>query len=185
MGYALAEELANRGAEVILISGPVSISLTHNKIKRIDVVSAHEMYEQVMKYFHTVDAAIMAAAVADFTPAQTFDAKQKSNTTGMSITLQPTVDIAQEIGKIKREEQIVVGFALETNDEEQNAIGKIKKKNFNFIVLNSLNDPGAGFQHDTNKITIISATGHKKKFELKSKKAVAKDIIDNLAVLIK
>ncbi|MDU1903275.1 MAG: bifunctional phosphopantothenoylcysteine decarboxylase/phosphopantothenate--cysteine ligase CoaBC [Dysgonomonas sp.] len=179
MGFALAEECAERGAEVILIAGPVSLKTQHSNIKRIDVESAEEMYEAATKEFPSVDAAILCAAVADYRPKTQADTKMK-RTEGENLTLElvPNKDIAASLGKSKKDNQMLIGFALETNNEEQNALRKIEKKNLDYIVLNSLNDAGAGFQHDTNKISIIDKKGNKTDFELKDKKAVAKDIIN-------
>ena len=179
MGYALAEELALRGAEVFLVSGPVNLATKHPAIRRIDVQTAEEMYRAATDIFPTTDAAIMAAAVADFTPAelQSQKIKEKQN---LCIQLAPTKDIAAELGKMKRPGQILAGFALETQNEAQNAREKLKKKNFDFIVLNSLNDAGAGFGHSTNKISLIDSDGQIRRFELKTKAEAAKDIIDKL-----
>ena len=182
MGFALAEECAARGADVTLIAGPVSLQTIHPGIKRIDVKSAHQMYEAAMAAFPDSDAAILCAAVADFTPAVTSDTKIKRKGE-MTITLKPTEDIAAALGAIKRPDQRMVGFALETNDEQSNAQGKLERKNLDFIVLNSLRDEGAGFGYDTNKVTLID---HKSSQELplQSKKNVAKAIIDKLAGLL-
>ncbi|MDU1891806.1 MAG: bifunctional phosphopantothenoylcysteine decarboxylase/phosphopantothenate--cysteine ligase CoaBC [Dysgonomonas sp.] len=178
MGFALAEECANRGAEVILVAGPVSLSINHPNIRRIDVESAEEMYNVAMKEFPEADAAILCAAVADFRPAEQYNEKVKRGEDILSISLVPNKDIAASLGKMKKANQTLIGFALETNDEEMNALKKIVKKNLDFIVLNSLNDSGAGFQHDTNKIAILNKNGERKDFPLKSKKEVAADIID-------
>jgi phosphopantothenoylcysteine decarboxylase/phosphopantothenate--cysteine ligase len=179
MGFAIAEECANRGAEVILVTGPTALNITHPNIKRIDVESANEMYSASISAFPQMDVAILSAAVADYRPTQQEDTKIKRNDNeDITIKLTPNPDIAAALGKIKKDNQIIVGFALETNDEENNAIKKIEKKNFNYIVLNSLNDAGAGFGLDTNKITIISNQGDKTTFSLKSKFEVAKDIIN-------
>ena len=179
MGFAIAEECAKRGAEVILVTGPTALSTTHPNIKRIDVESANEMYNASINAFPQMDVAILSAAVADYRPTQQEDIKIKRNDNeGITIKLTPNPDIAAALGKIKKDNQIIVGFALETNDEENNAIKKIEKKNFNYIVLNSLNDAGAGFGLDTNKITIISNQGDKTTFSLKSKLEVAKHIIN-------
>ena len=182
MGFALAEECAARGADVTLIAGPVSLNTVHPGIKRIDVKSAHQMYEAAMANFPDVDAAILCAAVADFTPAQTSDTKIKRKG-DMTITLKPTEDIAAALGAIKRPDQRMVGFALETNDEQSNAQSKLERKNLDFIVLNSLNDQGAGFGYDTNKVTLIDRNGSQE-LPLQSKKNVAKAIIDKLAGLL-
>lgn len=182
MGFALAEECAARGAEVTLIAGPVSLVTEHPNIKRIDVKSAHQMYEAAMENFPGSDAAILCAAVADFTPAQVSDTKIKRKG-DMTITLKPTEDIAAALGAIKRPDQRMVGFALETDHEADNAQGKLERKNLDFIVLNSLNDKGAGFGYDTNKVTLIDRKGSQE-LPLQSKKNVAKAIIDKLAGLL-
>ena len=180
MGFALAEECATRGAEVLLIAGPTSLTTTHPNIKRVDVESALEMYNASISAFPDKDIAILSAAVADYRPTDVQDKKMKRrDNEDITIRLTPNPDIAATLGKMKSKKQQIIGFALETNNEESNAIKKIEKKNFNYIVLNSLNDSGAGFGHDTNKITIISKEGDKRSFNLKSKKEVAKDIIDN------
>lgn len=178
MGFAIAEECAMRGAEVILIAGPVSLKTVHPNIKRMDVESADQMYESTVSVFDKVDAAILCAAVADYRPEHTSDKKIKRETTGdMSISLVANKDIAASLGKLKSYQRLI-GFALETNDEENNAQKKIISKNLDYIVLNSLNDAGAGFQHDTNKIAIINKEGQKTNYTLKSKKEVASDIVD-------
>jgi phosphopantothenoylcysteine decarboxylase/phosphopantothenate--cysteine ligase len=180
MGFAIAEELANQGAEIVLISGPTSQTTDHPQINRVDVVSAQEMYEASMKFFPECDGGIMTAAVADFTPLSPENKKVKRGKENYSIELTPTKDIAASLGQVKSNEQFLVGFALETNNEEFNANLKLKKKNLDFIVLNSLNDAGAGFQHDTNKITIIGKNVDIRKFELKPKVEVARDIVNEL-----
>jgi phosphopantothenoylcysteine decarboxylase/phosphopantothenate--cysteine ligase len=182
MGFALAEECASRGAEVEFICGPVSseMKLTNPLIHRIDVESANQMYEAATTLYPSADAGILCAAVADFTPETTSDKKIKREGDDMVIRLKPTQDIAASLGKMKKEGQILAGFALETNDEKANAHLKLEKKNLDFIVLNSLNDKGAGFRCDTNKITIISADGETE-FPLKPKSEVAKDIVDKLS----
>ncbi len=184
MGFALAEEAAKRGAEVILIAGPVQLKTSNPNITRIDVKSAQEMYEATMNYFPQMDGAILSAAVADFTPVTKYNLKIKEKQS-LTIELKPNPDIAQEIGKIKTSKQTVAGFALETNDEFEHAQGKLEKKNFDFIVLNSLADKGAGFGYDTNKVTIIKRDGNVLKFNLKSKKEVAADIIDIFSEITK
>jgi len=183
MGYAIAEELAKRGFKVELISGPVKLSISHKNINVTKVESAADMYKACCDIFPKCDAGIMCAAVADFTPADRSDEKIKRKGE-MTITLKPTQDIAAEMGRIKKENQTLVGFALETNDEILNAEGKLERKNLDFIVLNSLNDKGAGFMHDTNKITILEKGGISTEYELKSKKEVAKDIVDKLLKVI-
>ena len=183
MGYALAECCAERGAEVTLISGSVSITEKHPNIRKISVESAEEMYQAAISEFGSNDAAILCAAVADFTPETIADQKIKREKDDLIIKLKPTHDIAAALGKLKRDNQIMVGFALETNDEIEHAKGKLERKNLDFIVLNSLNDKGAGFRHDTNKITIIDKENIIE-FPLKSKKEVATDIINHLADIL-
>ena len=178
MGFALAEECANRGAEVTLIAGPVSQTCT-NRIHRIDVESCEQMYKATTEAFKKADVAILCAAVADFRPETIADKKIKRGKDNLSIQLIPTHDIAAELGRIKKEGQRIIAFALETNDEEQNAQLKLKKKNADFIVMNSLRNEGTCFQSDQNKITLISEHS-KKEFEQKPKTAVACDIIDEL-----
>ncbi len=184
MGYALAEECKNRGADVTLVSGPVSISKPDG-VKVIDVKSASEMLDVCLQNFPDTDIAIMNAAVADYAPAYSADKKIKRTKDDMFIELKPTKDIAAELGKIKKKHQTLIGFALETDNEEKNASGKLKKKNLDFIVLNSLQDKGAGFGYDTNKISILYQDNNIKKFELKSKHEVAKDIIDEIELIRK
>jgi phosphopantothenoylcysteine decarboxylase/phosphopantothenate--cysteine ligase len=180
MGYALAEECAARGAEVTLISGPTTLSVTHPRIRLINVESADEMYETAVNIFPNMDAAILSAAVADYRPDQKADEKiKRTNDENIAITLIPNPDIAAALGKMKKPGQLLIGFALETTNEEENAQKKLEKKNMDYIVLNSLKDKGAGFGYDTNKITLLSRNGEKKTFELKPKKEVAKDIIQH------
>ena len=179
MGYALAEECAARGADVTLVSGPVNLSVNHPNINRIDVESAEQMYNACMSHYPTSDAGILCAAVADFTPECVADKKIKREKDDLTLNLKPTHDIAAALGKIKTDSQRLVGFALETNDETAHAQDKLKRKNFDFIVLNSLNDKGAGFRCDTNKITIIDSS-KAEEYPLKTKKEVAADIIDKL-----
>lgn len=178
MGFALAEQLAQRGAEVILVSGPVSLTINHPNITRVDVESASEMYDEAVKHFSSCDGAIMSAAVADFTPLDKADKKIKRGKENYKIELTPNKDIAAKLGSIKNEKQLLVGFALETDNEHANAVGKLNKKNLDFIVLNSLKDEGAGFGVDTNKIKIIDKNSNEKSYGLTSKKQVACDIID-------
>lgn len=184
MGYALAEECAECGAEVELVSGPVSINLNRANIHITKVESAAQMYAAAVNAFPKTDIAILCAAVADFTPRETKEVKIKREKGDMAIQLVPTKDIAAELGRMKKESQFMVGFALETNDETNNAINKLKAKKLDFIVLNSLNDKGAGFSVDTNKITIISDTS-KYEYPLKPKREVAKDIIDKICEIYK
>ena len=182
MGFALAEECAARGADVTLIAGPVNLKTVNPGINRIDVTSAQQMYEAAMEHFPGSDAAILCAAVADFTPAQTSDTKIKRKGE-ITLTLKPNPDIAASLGAIKRPDQRMVGFALETNDEFSNAQDKLERKNLDFIVLNSLRDEGAGFGYDTNKVTLIDRKGSDE-LPLQSKKDVAKAIITKLAGLL-
>ncbi len=180
MGYAIAEELAERGAEVTLVSGPTNLKVCHQNIKRIDVVSAEQMYLASQEKFGSMDAAIMSAAVADYTPAVKADEKVKRTADNMSVELRATKDIAAELGKLKSDKQVLVGFALETQDVIANGELKLKKKNLDFIVLNSLKDKGAGFNTDTNKVTFIDKENKTTEFALKSKVEVAGDIVDKL-----
>lgn len=182
MGFALAEECAARGADVTLIAGPVNLKTVNPGINRIDVTSAQQMYEAAMKHFPGSDAAILCAAVADFTPVQTSDTKIKRKGE-ITLTLKPNPDIAASLGAIKRPDQRMVGFALETNDEFSNAQDKLERKNLDFIVLNSLRDDGAGFGYDTNKVTLIDRNGSDE-LPLQSKKDVAKAIVSKLAGLL-
>ena len=180
MGFALAEECARRGAEVTLIAGPVSLQGPAFNVQRINVESCQEMYDVAVKSFPQMDAAILCAAVADFRPAEVANQKIKRVGQTMDIHLVPNPDIAAELGKMKREGQTLVGFALETNDEEANAQRKLEKKNLDFIVLNSLQNKGTCFRSDENQISIISRTGQRD-YERKSKQEVAADIIDELS----
>ncbi len=180
MGFALAEDCASKGAEVCLIAGPVQIKSSHKNVERIDVTSAMDMYEAVMQRFYGMDGAILCAAVADFTPIQTAQSKLKREKDNLILELKPTQDIAAAVGAMKMDHQFLVGFALETTNEEANALSKMERKNFDFIVLNSLQDAQAGFGFETNKISILHRSGTKKRFELKNKKEVAADIIDEI-----
>lgn len=184
MGFALAQCCAEQGALVTLISGPVQLNINHPNIKRINVESAEEMFQAASKSFPNTDISILCAAVADFTPKTKADYKIKKKDSEFNIELTQTKDIAAELGKLKTSKQVLVGFALETNNEEQNAQEKLIKKNLDFIILNSLQDEKAGFQHDTNKITIISKDGSKTAFELKDKILVAKDIVNHIEKII-
>lgn len=184
MGFALAEELANRGAEVTLIAGPVALKTKHPSICRIDVESAAQMYEQVMAVAAKNDIIISCAAVADFTPMQRAEVKLKRGKKELMLELQPTTDIAAALGSQKREGQLLVGFALETNDEENHAIQKLHKKNLDLIVLNRLKDENACFGYDTNKVTMIDRDENQYYYDLKSKLAVAKDIVDRIQQLL-
>lgn len=182
MGYALAEVCAGRGAEVTLVSGPVNLQAVHPNIRRVDVESAEEMYRASVEAFPQADAAILCAAVADFTPEVVAGTKIKREKEDLVLRLKPTHDIAAELGRMKRDGQKLVGFALETNDELKHAQDKMARKNLDFIVLNSLNDKGAGFRCDTNKITIVEPQGATP-YPLKNKQEVAADIIDKLVAL--
>lgn len=184
MGFAIAEEFAARGADVTLVSGPVNLNLLHSDIRRIDVISAEEMYEKCMAEKNTAEIIVMAAAVADYTPAVKSVAKLKKSRTSLEIKLLPTRDILAEIGITKRPGQILAGFALETDDEESNAKKKLEEKNLDIIILNSLREAGAGFNVPTNKISILFKTGQIQHFPLKSKKEVALDIIDVIESII-
>lgn len=177
MGFAIAESLANLGASVTLISGPTALHTSHPGVNVTKVVSAEEMYEACVVVFPKTDIAVLAAAVADYKPTVKADQKIKKKEDTLTIELTKTRDIAASLGKLKHSDQVIVGFALETQQEHENALLKLKKKNFDLIVLNSLNDKGAGFGHDTNKITLIDRSGTTQSFELKSKKEVARDIV--------
>jgi len=182
MGFALAEECCRRGAEVTLVAGPVSLSCSE-AIHRIDVESCEEMYQAATKAFASTDVAILCAAVADFKPSEIADRKIKREKDDLELRLVSTHDIAAALGKMKQKHQRIVAFALETNDEEANAQKKRKKKNADFIVLNSTRNPGTTFRTDDNQITIISEEG-KKEYEKKPKTEVARDIINELAHLL-
>ena len=183
MGFALAEVCAEQGAEVTLVCGPVSLQTSHPAIRRINVESAAEMYEAATKHFKKADIAILSAAVADFTPQTTADKKIKRKGDDMVLRLQPTQDIAAALGAVKRKKQILVGFALETDNELENAVDKMERKNLDLIVLNSLRDKDAGFRVDTNKVTIIDRHHGLTAYDTKSKREVAKDIIEKVVKL--
>lgn len=183
MGFALAKECADRGAEVELVCGPVKLEIEHERIHRTDVESAAQMYEASTRLFPLCQAGILCAAVADFTPAQVAENKIKREGNQLHLDLQPTQDIARALGQMKGENQTLVGFALETYDELAHAQEKLERKNLDFIVMNSLNDKGAGFQHDTNKVTLIDSLGMEE-FTLKTKAEVAKDIVNRLVEVI-
>ncbi|PIP54183.1 MAG: bifunctional phosphopantothenoylcysteine decarboxylase/phosphopantothenate--cysteine ligase CoaBC [Bacteroidetes bacterium CG23_combo_of_CG06-09_8_20_14_all_32_9] len=184
MGYSIANCLASEGAEVILISGPVTANKVHNQIKIINVVSAAEMFDAANKWFTMSDAAILAAAVADYTPVKVSEIKIKHSQNVTSIQLEPTRDIAAHLGSIKKAHQVIIGFALETDNEVENAKLKLKNKNLDLIVLNSLNDKNAGFETETNKVTFIDNNNNIRKFELKHKSKVAEDIVNELYKLL-
>ncbi len=185
MGFAIAESLANKGAHVKLIAGPTHLTTTNPYIERIDVKSAEQMYNATVKEFEKADAAILSAAVADYTPKNVFSQKVKKADNVLNIELQPTKDILAQLGRMKTDKQTLVGFALETNDEENNAKQKLSKKNLDFIVLNSLNDRNACFGFDTNKVTIIDSNGKMIKTDLKSKSEIAEDVVSKLIDTIK
>ncbi len=179
MGFALAEACAARGAEVTLIAGPTHLTVSHPGIRRIAVESAGEMYEAALNAFPEADAAILSAAVADYRPEEAATEKiKRTDGNKMTLTLTPNADIAATLGERKKPEQVLIGFALETTNEEENAFRKMEKKHLDFIVLNSLKDSGAGFGYDTNKITIYSKNKDRKSFGLKTKTEAAQDIID-------
>lgn len=179
MGYAIAGELAARGAEVTLVSGPTSLPVPEG-VRRVDVVSAEDMYRETTALWPSMDGAVMCAAVADYTPAKVSGVKiKKRDGDHLSIELKPTKDIAAELGRGKRPGQLLVGFALETDHEEENALRKLERKNLDFIVLNSLRDEGAGFGVDTNRISIFDRTG-RTDFPLESKSAAAVRIVDRV-----
>ena len=180
MGFAIAEEFASQGAEVTLICGPNSLNTSNKNIKRVDITSADELYKSSIKAFKSADIAILSAAVADFKPTKVANQKIKKTGAAKSIELTPTKDTLAELGKVKKKNQLLVGFALETENEIQNAKIKIKNKNLDLIVLNSLNDKNATFKTDTNKITIIDKKNKTTNFKLKSKSEVAKDILTHI-----
>ena len=184
MGYAIAEELCNRGALVTLVSGPVNLTSDYKNITVIKVQTAAEMYNACTSCFSSMDVAVLSAAVADFTPSDPSDVKIKREKQDLHIKLQPTKDIAAMLGQMKQPGQVLVGFALETNDEFANAKRKLQSKNLDFIVLNSLNDPGAGFQVDTNMVTLIDRHNNIEKTALKSKTEIAKDIVNKLVAIL-
>ncbi|WP_235296678.1 bifunctional phosphopantothenoylcysteine decarboxylase/phosphopantothenate--cysteine ligase CoaBC [Portibacter marinus] len=185
MGVEIADVAAERGAQVILVQGPGLIKAKSSNVKTIKVRTAAEMYEECIKHFNDCDAAILAAAVADYTPKEKSEIKIKKKEDDLKIELQRTRDIAAALGESKKPNQRLVGFALETNNAMENAKRKLIKKNLDFIVLNSLEDEGAGFEHHTNKVSFVFSDKHTKKFDLKSKKKVAADIIDQLKDLFK
>ena len=179
MGVAIAEEFAERGADVTLILGPSNVAVDKN-INTIKVTSAQQMFDASMSNFSNTDIAVMAAAVADYTPEDFSTKKIKKTEDIFSLDLKRTNDILKKLGELKSKDQIVVGFALETNNEKENALSKLEKKNVDLIILNSLNDEGAGFGTDTNKIAIFDKQGNEFHFEKKSKKLVAKDIVNTI-----
>jgi phosphopantothenoylcysteine decarboxylase/phosphopantothenate--cysteine ligase len=184
MGVAIAEELSNRGADVILVLGPSSQPISHKLFKTIRVRSADEMYNACVEHFPACDAAIMSAAVADYTPVDTASEKIKKTGNTLTVELKKTKDILGSLGQMKKNGQVLVGFALETNNGHEYALGKLKSKNADMIVLNSLADAGAGFGTDTNKITIFDKQGNTVDYPLKTKTEVAGDIADALKKII-
>ncbi len=181
MGSAIADELASRGADVVVVSGPAAVKPKSAAVQIVDVINAAQMYECTMEqYSKGCDVAVLCAAVADFTPVKTAECKMKKTGDMMTIELAPTKDIAAEIGKIKREGCFTVGFSLETDHARENAEGKLNKKNMDMIVLNTLEDAGAGFGHDTNKVTIIRRNGEAHSYPLQSKEEVASNIVDHI-----
>lgn len=178
MGFALAEACALQGAEVTLVSGPVMLQTKHPAIRRIDVESAQEMFDAATSHFPEADITILSAAVADFTPETTADKKIKRKGDELVLNLRPTQDIAAALGTLKKDNQLLVGFALETDNEVQNAQSKMERKNLDFIVLNSLQDKGAGFRVDTNKITILDRQQGTTAYDVKTKQEVAEDIVE-------
>lgn len=181
MGFAIAEEAAARGADVTLVAGPVSLDVTDPAIRRIDVTSARQMLDAAQKSFESCDIAILSAAVADYAPESCSDTKiKRENTDGMTLRLVKNPDIAATLGKLKGD-RVLVGFALETDHERENALGKMRRKNLDMIVLNSLNNPLAGFNKDTNQVTILKADGSETEYPAKSKREVASDILDEIS----
>jgi len=180
MGFAVAERLAALGAKVFLVTGPVNLKCKDPNISRINVTSAIEMHGECLRLFSSCNGAVMVAAVADYTPVNMEKQKLKRSGQNFTIELRPNPDIAANLGRIKRPDQILAGFALETENEETNAVSKLKRKNLDFIVLNSLGESGSGFQFDTNKISIIDKMGAITYFNLKPKYEVAIDIVNKL-----
>ncbi|MBN4081648.1 bifunctional phosphopantothenoylcysteine decarboxylase/phosphopantothenate--cysteine ligase CoaBC [bacterium AH-315-C07] len=184
MGYAIAEEMARQGAEVTLISGPSDQRVQNRNIKLVEVETAEEMYEAAISYFPQTDITVMSAAVSDFTPATVESGKIKKNGSDLNLKLVKTKDILDKMGSLKSTSQILVGFALETDNDLENAMGKLNSKNLDLMVLNSLQDEGAGFGGDTNKITLIERNNKPEVFELKSKQDVAIDLVSKIITLI-
>lgn len=184
MGTAIADTLASMGAEVTLVTGPTHMKASQQRVQTVAVETAAEMYDACVQSFNSADIVILSAAVADYTPKHVASEKIKKNDEEFSIPLIKTVDIAKSLGALKRPGQIMVGFALETNNELEHALGKLEKKNLDLIVLNSLQDKGAGFGHDTNKVTIIDRQKNIKAYELRSKTQVAQDIADAILGLM-
>lgn len=184
MGYAIAEAFLNQGAKVILISGPVNIKLVHPNLKLIQVVSAFEMFVACSFHFPHIDIAVFAAAVADYKVELVAEEKIKKAGNELYLKLVKNIDIAFEFGKLKNHKQLSIGFALETNDELKHAEEKLNCKNFDIVILNSMNDAGATFEHDTNKVTMIHRNSIRKEFPIKDKTEVAADVVKEIAELI-
>lgn len=184
MGYALAEVLAERGATVTLVTGPTNLTVTNPAIEVVNVRSAADMYAACLHHFPTATLTVLAAAVADYTPKVVADRKIKKKESEFLLELVKTVDIAASLGAQKRDDQFMVGFALETDNELANAQAKLVSKNLDLIVLNSLRDEGAAFGHDTNQVTLIHRNGGIHRFGLKSKRAVAHDIADQVSTVL-
>jgi phosphopantothenoylcysteine decarboxylase/phosphopantothenate--cysteine ligase len=181
MGFALALALADAGAEVELVTGPTALSISHPRVHRTDIESAREMYAAATALYPTCRGAILSAAVADYRPAECADHKlKKQGDEGMTLTLVQNPDILASLGKMKTDGQLLVGFALETDNELQNAQGKLQRKNLDYIVMNSLRDAGAGFGTDTNKVTILGADGSRRDVGLRSKQEVAREIVSTV-----
>jgi phosphopantothenoylcysteine decarboxylase / phosphopantothenate---cysteine ligase len=180
MGYAIAEIFLEKGAEVILVSGPVQVNLTHSRLSIIHVQSANEMFLACCQHFEQAEIIVFAAAVADYRPMMVSSQKIKKSGDHINIKLVKNVDIAYEFGRIKKRNQLSIGFALETNDELLHALDKLKRKNFDIIILNSMNDAEATFGYDTNKVSIISEAHGKKDYALKQKKELARDIVQEV-----
>lgn len=184
MGAAIADQLARHGANVVFVSGPAKVYPTHPAVQIVKVQSANDMYQSANAYFHKADITILAAAVADYTPKEVANQKIKKKTDDFLLELRKTVDIAAALGKQKQAHQLLIGFALETNDALENAHKKLESKNLDFIVLNTLQDPGAGFGHDTNKVSFIERNGKVSNFGIKTKTAVAQDIVEKILDLL-
>lgn len=185
MGIAIARAAADYGADVELVLGPVQTVPSGRDFSIVNVVTAESMAAECIKRFPDCDIAILCAAVADFTPEKIEENKIKKDRSGFTLKLKPTTDIAETLGRSKKPSQILAGFALETNDELNNALGKLNRKNLDLIVMNSLKDEGSGFGYDTNKITIIDRNNNIDKFEMKSKDEAARDILDKIVSMIR
>lgn len=177
MGFAIAQSLANRGADVTLVAGPSSLSINHPLIHRVNVQSAAEMYDACVAAYKNADLTIMSAAVADYRPDSAANSKIKKSSDSLELKLVKTKDILKELGSLKKKKQVLVGFALETDNEMEYAKGKLEKKNLDFVIMNSLNDAGAGFKHDTNRVYILSKNGQTIDTGLKTKVEIAEDIV--------